>query len=339
MSAVPRITIPGTDLNVSRICLGTWQFNDNKETNAWEAQSEEVSRAIVTKCLEVGINFFDTAEGYAGSEQVLGRALQGRRQEAIIATKFGFREGPNTPPYTAVQIDEAITKALTKLQTSYVDLLQIHFPSFVADVSDCVKELNRQIALGRIRYYGLSNYGPKNLKNFLDLGGKPVSNQMGYNLLWRSAEHEVIPLCKENNISILAYSPLQQGLLTGKFTKLDDVPMGRRLTKLFHTSGNPKTRHGQDGAEDEMFTAIAKMKNICQRANVDMGKASLAWLLQQDNVPVAITGASSPDQIVKNIDVPTLPQSVVQELTDATEPVKAKIGKVLDQWAHPDRCE
>ncbi|CAG2213812.1 yajO [Mytilus edulis] len=128
MSAVPRITIPGTDLNVSRICLGTNQFNDNKETNGRHSQKRygscSVSRAIVTKCLEVGINFFDTAEGYAGSEQVLGRALQGRRQEAIIATKFGFREGPNTPPYNAVQIDEAITKALTKLQTSYVDLLQ-----------------------------------------------------------------------------------------------------------------------------------------------------------------------------------------------------------------------
>ena len=337
MSAA-RVLLPGTDLNVSRLCLGCWQFNANKANASWDAQSEEVSKAIVDKCFEVGVNFFDTAEGYGGSEEVLGKCLQGRRKDAIVASKFGFRDGVNTPPYTAQQIDEAITKSLNKLQTDYLDIMQVHFPSFLVSAKDGVKELQRQVSLGRIRYYGVSNYGPKNMKELLEAGGKPITNQIGYNLLWRSPEYDVLPICQENAVSVLAYSPLQQGLLSGRFSKHEDLPAGRKRGKLFSPDCSELARHGQPGAEKEVFEAIAKMKDICQRANVTMAKASLAWLLQ-DNVSCVIVGASSPDQIVENVNIPTLPDSVVKELSAATEPVKLKIGKVLDQWAHPDRCE
>ncbi|XP_063421088.1 1-deoxyxylulose-5-phosphate synthase YajO-like [Mytilus trossulus] len=338
MSAA-RVLLPGTDLNVSRLCLGCWQFNANKANPSWDAQPEEVSKAIVDKCFEVGVNFFDTAEGYGGSEEVLGKCLKGRRQNAIIASKFGFRQGVDTPSYTAEQIDEAITKCLRKLETDYLDLLQVHFPSFMSDPAAGVKELERQKALGRIRYYGVSNYGPKNMKQLLEAGGKPVTNQMGYNLLWRSAEFEVLPICKENGVGILAYSPLQQGLLSGRFAKPEDVPVGRKRGKLFSKESCDISRHGQPGAEKEVFEALDKIRDICKRADVTMAKASLAWLVQQENVQSYIVGASSPEQIVDNTQIPTLSDSVVRELCAATDPIKLKIGKVLDQWAHPDRCE
>jgi len=333
--------LPGTDLQVSPLCLGCWQFNDSKDTVNWQGQDRKTSKAIVDKCFEVGINFFDTAEGYAGSEEVVGYCLKGRRQDAVVATKYGFREGPGTPPYSPAEIDEAVTRSLRKMETDYIDILQIHFPSFVKDIDETVKELNSQIARGRIRHYGFSNWGPKNLQQYLDAGAKPVVNQIGYNLLWRSVEYEVKPICAANNISILAYSPLQQGLLTGKFSSLSEVPEGRRRGKLFSNVGdnNKLARHGQEGAEAEVSEALTKLKAICDSNKLDMAAASLAWVFQQEAVPVAIVGASSPDQIERNSKVINLSPELLKQMSDATQAVKDKIGKQLDQWASPDRCE
>ncbi|PVD30758.1 hypothetical protein C0Q70_10033 [Pomacea canaliculata] len=334
-----RLTLPGTDLQVSSLCLGCWQFNDNTNTINWAGQTKETSKAIVDKCFEVGINFFDTAEGYAGSEEVLGYCLRGRRQDAVIATKYGFRVGIDTPAYSASDIDQTVTNALRRLETDYIDLLQIHYPSFIKDPQETVNEFNSQIARGRIRYYGFSNFGPKNIKTVLETGAKPVSNQMAYNLLWRSVEHEVLPLCSEKNMSILAYSPLQQGLLSGKFLKREDFPEGRRRGKLFSSTENSLARHGQDGAEAEVFEALKKVKKICDANDLDMATASLSWVLQQPSVPVAIVGASSPEQVVQNSKIMQLSPEIVKQLSDATEPVKQKIGRQLDQWTTPDRCE
>ncbi|BFZ20835.1 hypothetical protein BsWGS_23877 [Bradybaena similaris] len=313
------VTLKGTDLKVSQLCLGTWQFNDSQENMTWPTQTAEESKAIVDKCLELGINFFDTAEGYAGSESVLGRALLGRRQDAVIATKFGFREGPSTPAYSPQEIDEAVTRSLQKLQTTYIDILQVHFPSFLRDVTEAITELERLRAVGKIRYYGLSNFGPKNIKTFLDAGGKPVVNQIGYNLLWRSPEHGIIPECIKHDISLLAYSPLQQGLLTGKFKKLSDVPEGRRRGKLFSKDSTPLARHGQEGAEEEVDEALKGISQICEEAGVEMSKAALAWILQQDGVDVVISGASSPQQVVDNSTIITLQSDVVRKLSEVTK--------------------
>ncbi|XP_062567928.1 NADH-specific methylglyoxal reductase-like [Saccostrea cucullata] len=166
-----------------------------------------------------------------------------------------------------------------------------------------------------------------------------MEDSIGYNLLWRSVENEVIPTCQKYGVGILAYSPLQQGLLSGRFLKVDDVPLGRRRGKLFSPESCHLARHGQEGAEKEVFEAIAKMSDICKKANVPMSKAALSWLLNQPNVPVAIVGARTPEQMVENCEIIDLPQNVIQELTDATEAVKKKIGNSIDQWAHPDRCE
>ncbi|XP_045167959.2 1-deoxyxylulose-5-phosphate synthase YajO-like [Mercenaria mercenaria] len=335
------ITLPRTDIKVSRICLGCWQMNDNKANASWEAQTYETSKACVDKCLELGINFFDTAEGYAGSEEVLGKCLQGRRQDAVIASKFGFREGPFTPAYSAVQIDESITKGLRKLQTNYIDLLQAHFPSFIENTDEALTELKRQVSLGRIKSFGVCNFGPKNLKTLLDKDPSflPVSNQICYNLLWRSAEPGILPICKEKDIAILAYSPLQQGLLSGNYMTVDDVPMGRRRGKLFSPESCSLGRHGTPGCEKELFEALQSMKGLCTKANVPMAKAALSWVMQQQNKPVVIVGCRTPEQVVENYNVVKISDELVKELTDATEALKDKVGSALDQWATPDRCE
>ncbi|XP_059175411.1 1-deoxyxylulose-5-phosphate synthase YajO-like [Physella acuta] len=334
-----QVILKGTDLKVSQFCLGTWNFNDGKGDSQWPAQASEVSKAIVDKCLELGINFFDTAEGYSNSEKVLGRALLGRRQDAVISTKYGFRQGADTPPYSAQEIDDAITKALQNLQTTYIDIIQMHFPTYVKDAKETIQELERQKALGRIRYYGMSNFGPQKIKDFIEAGGKPVVNQVGYNLLWRSPEQGVIPECLKHGVDVLAYSPLQQGLLTGKYAQLSDVPEGRRRGKLFSKDSTPLSRHGQDGAEEEVDQALKKIHEICKTAGVEMSKAALSWILQQEGVAVVIAGASSPEQVEQNSQVIKLNNDVVRQLTEATEDVKAKIGLTLDQWSAVDRCQ
>ncbi|XP_052246965.1 1-deoxyxylulose-5-phosphate synthase YajO-like [Dreissena polymorpha] len=333
------VTLPRTNLKVSRICLGCWQMNGNNANINWDAQPYETSKACVDKCLELGINFFDTAEGYAGSEEILGRCLLGRRQDAIIATKFGFRDGIGTPAYSAVQIDEAITKSLRKLQTDYIDLLQAHFPSFISNTEEAITELKRQVSLGRIRSWGVCNFGPKNLKSLIDMGEIPVSNQIGYNLLWRSPEREVIPICKDKDIAVLAYSPLQQGLLSGNYMTLQDVPEGRRRGKLFAPTSTEKSRHGQPGCEPEMFEALHAMKDLCTKADVPMAKAALSWILQQEIRPVVIVGCSSPEQVVDNYNVMKITDELMHQLSLVTEKVKEKLGTTMDQWMHPDRCE
>ncbi|KAL3832428.1 hypothetical protein ACJMK2_024071 [Sinanodonta woodiana] len=327
-----RVKLSGTDLNVSRICIGCWQMNNN-QAHTWEAQTLEASNRII-----VLITLVHKA-GYAGSEEVLGKCLEGRRRDAIIATKFGFRDGITTPPYSAAQIDEAVTKSLQKLQTDYIDLLQTHFPSFIANMDEALEELKRQQARGRIRHFGVCNFGPKNLKDVMAKGVVPVSCQLGYSLLWRSAEYEVIPICRENNINILAYSPLQQGLLSGKYSKLEDLPEGRRRGKLFSAESTKLSRHGQTGAEAEMFEFLQKMRDVCAKADVPMSKAAISWIMQKEPTSVAIVGCRTPEQVVENSKIIRIPDSMVEQLTEASEPIKAKIGKQLDQWSSPDRCE
>ncbi|KAL5006745.1 hypothetical protein ScPMuIL_015551 [Solemya velum] len=326
-------------LRVPKICVGCWQFNDNKSNASWEAQSYEVSKSIVDKAFELGLNFFDTAQGYGGSEVILGKCLQGRRQDAIIASKFGFREGINTPPYSPEQIDEAITACLEKLQTTYVDLMQVHFAHFLKDNKECIEELKRQIGRGRIKQYGLCNYGPNNLKSLFEHDTSAASNQMGYNLLWRSLEHEVLPICREKKVGILAYSPLQQGLLSGRFNTPEELPEGRRRGKLFSGDSTKMSRHGQAGMEKEVFEALGRIRDICSKADVPMSKASLAWLLQQEGVASVIVGCRTPEQLEENSKIVKLSDDVVKQLTEATDELKAKLGKTLDQWVHPDRCD
>lgn len=314
-------------------------MNDNKANASWEAQTYETSKACVDKCLELGINFFDTAEGYAGSEEVLGKCLQGRRQDAVIASKFGFRDGPSTPAYTAQQIDESITKGLRKMQTNYIDLLQAHFPSFIENTEEAITELKRQVSLGRIKSFGVCNFGPKNLKSLIDSGYIPVSNQICYNLLWRSAEDGILPICREKDIAVLAYSPLQQGLLSGNYMTVDDVPMGRRRGKLFSPDSCSSGRHGTPGCEKELFESLRSMKDICGKAGVPMAKAAISWIMQKESKSVVIVGCRTPEQVVDNFNVVKISDDLVKQLTDATEAVKAKVGSALDQWATPDRCE
>ncbi|XP_064647802.1 uncharacterized oxidoreductase YccK-like isoform X2 [Lineus longissimus] len=297
----------------------------------------EVSKEIVDKAFQCGINFFDTAEAYLNSENVLGRIMAGRRKDAVIATKFGYRGGKKTY-YTARDVEESLSNSLRNLQTDYIDLYQVHWPNIIpaSELEGVVAELKRQQAKGTIRGYSVCNFGVKSLQAMLDAGGKPLTNQVGYNLLWRGVEYEIIPKCAENNISILPYSPLQQGLLSGRFKTADDVPEGRRRTKHFKGTSTSLSRHGGDGAEKETFQAIERLREICRDTGIeDMTTMALSWLCQQDRVSSVITGARTPQQVEANSKIVKLSQDIVKQLDAGTDELKAIFGGDADLWAPP----
>ncbi|CAK9294926.1 unnamed protein product [Gordionus sp. m RMFG-2023] len=357
------VHLKNSDLKVSPICLGTWQFNGNTagtSMGTWNAQDINVSKKIVDAAIESGINFFDTAEAYLNSEKVLGDILDGsyksRRSDLVIASKFGFNATPgsNKPvSYTPADIEDSLNQSLRSLKTDYLDLYQVHWPEVMNNVEETVKELKRLQSLGKIRYYGVSNFGPQTLKEFYDFGGEPVSNQLPYSLLWRSIEYEIIPECAKRNLSILAYSPLAQGLLSGKYNDSTSFPNGRRRIRLFNCKSTPLAVHTESGCEDQVFKALGDIKqlltqlNVCKKSGLDiqddgdgkeqygMVNLSLDWILSNLNVGSVIVGASSADQITqicKNASSSLMNTEMKRKLDEITEPIKEAIGNNPDMW-------
>ncbi|CAH1778405.1 unnamed protein product [Owenia fusiformis] len=331
------VNLADSDLRVSGVCIGTWQFNDGVADNTWDGQTYEVSKSIVDRALELGINFFDTAKAYNNSEKVLGRIFEGRRKDVVLATKFhvaGLGEAEGLSPE---DVEKALLQSLQDLRTDYVDIYQVHWPNVVRDMGELVKELKRQQALGRIKYYSVCNFGPQNLKEMLAAGGQPLTNQLPYNLLWRPIEYDIVPICQQNNIDILPYSSLQQGLLSGKYTKPNDVPEGRRRTRHFSKDSTTMSRHGGPGAEAETFQTISRIREICDEMGLSMADTSLSWLLAKPCVRSVIVGARTPDQVNQNCKITKLSQEVVKKLDASTDELKAIFGNNPDMWAPKSR--
>ncbi len=319
-----------SNITVSSICLGCWPFAGDM---TWGPQEDAESIATVHAALDAGVNFFDTAEGYGdgSSEKLLGKALGRRRREAIIATKFSRR---NSYPQ---QIKSACEQSLQRLGTDYVDLYQIHWPSRTAPVADQLEALDRLREEGKVLAVGVCNFGVGDLSDLLAVG-RCETNQLPYSLLWRAIEFEIVQKCVENEVGILTYSSLSQGLLSGKFHSADDVPEGRARTRLF-SKDRPHARHDEPGCEAETFAAIDKIRAISERLDEPMATVSLAWLLHQPGVTSVVAGARRSDQILENARAAELELApdIVKELSDATEEVKQKMGPNADMWQPKSR--
>jgi aryl-alcohol dehydrogenase-like predicted oxidoreductase len=319
-----------TDITVSALAMGCWAIAGDP---VWGPQDEAESHATVHAALDLGINFFDTAEGYTGgeSEAVLGRALAGRRQEAVIATKVSRGN------LSLEGIREACEDSLRRLQTDYIDLYQIHWPSRSVPLEETAEAMERLREEGKVRALGVCNFGVSDLGDLLKLGWIE-SDQLPYSLLWRGIEYEIQKKCVEEGVGIMAYSPLAQGLLTGKFSSPEDVPEGRARIRLF-SGERPLARHGEAGCEAEVFAALERVRSICAGTGQPMTDVSIAWLFQQPGVTTVIAGARTPDQIRQTagaVDL-TLAPVVVTGLAEATEEVKRAIGPNPDMWQAKSR--
>ncbi|MFN2225232.1 MAG: aldo/keto reductase [Anaerolineae bacterium] len=321
-------------VRVSALAMGCWALAD---AATWGPQSEADSIATVHAALDLGIDTFDTAEGYGGgeSEVVLGRALRGRREQVVIATKVSRSN------LSAESVRQACEDSLARLGTDYIDLYQVHWPSRSVLLEETLGALEDLQDEGKVRAVGVCNFGVGDLSELAATAGaqRPVvSNQLPYSLLWRAVEYEIRPACVDAGLGILCYSPLSQGLLTGKYRSPGDVPEGRARTRLF-SSRRPQARHGEPGAEEEVFRALVEIEGICDEGGWPMASVALAWLLQQPGVTSVIAGARTPDQIrqtAQAADLNLAPETVAR-LSAATDEVKHLIGPNADMWQSESR--
>jgi myo-inositol catabolism protein IolS len=312
-------------IQVSIIAMGCWAFAGDM---TWGPQEDQESIAAVHAALDAGVNLFDTAEGYGdgSSEEVLGRALVGRRDRAVIATKV-------SPDHLAPDDLRASCEAsLRRLRTDVIDLYQVHWPSRQVPLADTVGALQQLQEAGKIRAFGVSNFGVGDLGDLLALT-PCTSNQLPYSLLWRAIEHGIQEVCVDHGISILTYSPMEQGLLTGKFSSPNEVPDGRARTRFF-SGDRALTRHGEAGHEQETFATIGRIRAIADGAGVPMADLALAWLLYQPGVTSVLAGSRRPEQIIQNADAASvaLTDDILAELDAATRGLKEALGPNPDHY-------
>ena len=319
-------TLGRSTLSVSTICMGCWAIAGDQ---VWGKQDEQEAIAALHTAIEVGVNFFDSAEAYGAgrSEELLGRAFKDRRQDVIIATKAS---GDHMRPEALRKACEA---SLQRLQTDYIDVYYMHWPAWDVPFEDTMAEMARLKDEGKVRFVGCSNFGKRDLEAVLKIDHIEI-NELAYNLLFRAIEYEIVPMCLEHGVSVAPYSPLLHGILTGKFAALDDIPDERARTRHFSSLRRPMTRHGGPGAEAETAAAFERIREVCDSAGLPMTNVALAWLLRQPAVTTVIAGARSPEQVRANATAVELALSddIVAALTLATEPLKTAFGTNADMW-------
>jgi aryl-alcohol dehydrogenase-like predicted oxidoreductase len=326
-----RVRLGRTDIEISRAGMGCWGIGDGEY---WGAQAEAESVAAVRAALDAGVNFFDTAEGYGAgaSEEVLGRALAGRRDEAVIASKVS---GQHLAPEDLPRACEA---SLRRLGTDRIDLYQIHWPSRTVPLAETLGALERLKEVGKVRAIGVSNFGPRDM-DALTAAGRAESNQLPYSLLWRAIEFEILPKCVAQEVGVLTYSSLMQGLLAGKFRTPDDVPPHRARSRHFDSKRRERARHGEAGCEEETFAAIGRVRHVAERLGRPMADVSVAWLLSRRGVTSVIVGARTAEQVEAAARAASLALSAdaVAELDAATDALKAALGPNPDMWQSASR--
>lgn len=322
-----------TGLSVSVVCQGCWSLAT--KDFFWEGQERSESVAAIHASMEAGVNFFDTAPAYGSgeSEEILGEALGARRPQVIVATKVAPAD------LEPDRLRECCENSLRALRTDYIDLYQIHWPSSTIPLEASYRTLEDLRREGKIRWLGVSNFGVSYLDDLLHLG-RVESNQLPYSLLWRPLEYDIGPRCLANHVSILCYSPLAQGLLTGKFLSADDVPEKRARNRLF-SKDRRLTRHGEPGCEPATFAAIEEIRQVALDLGQPMGHVALAWLLGQPGVMSVVAGARTAVQAADNAlaaDL-ALDTATLARLSRITDTIKPFVGRNVDPWEHASRME
>lgn len=278
---------------VSAIALGNWATHG-------ETVDQDLATECVHKALDLGITTFDTADAYAGTraESMLGEALKGVRREGVeIMTKAFFPTGPgkNDRGLSRKHVMESINGSLRRLQTDYVDVYQAHRYDYETPLEETIGAFADIVHAGKAHYIGVSEWTVEEIRAgaalAAELGIRFVSSQPQYNMLWRVIEPEVVPVCVELGITQVCWSPLAQGVLSGKYGA-STVPAGSRFSD---DDGGLKTEH--KFMQPEVLEHVEKLKPIAQDLGVPLATLAVAWVLANPNVSAAIVGASRPEQL------------------------------------------
>ncbi|GLW62994.1 aldo/keto reductase [Actinomadura rubrobrunea] len=308
-------------LKVSEISYGNWLTHGSQV-------EEDAARACVHAALDEGITTFDTADVYAGTraEEVLGRALKGQRREGLeIFTKVYWPTGPgqNDRGLSRKHIFESIHGSLRRLQTDYVDLYQAHRFDYETPLEETLRAFDDLVRQGKVLYVGVSEWRADEIARALEIADEMgfdriVSNQPQYSMLWRVIESEVVPLCEKEGVGQIVWSPIAQGVLTGKYLPGQPPPPGSRATD---------DKGGADFVKrfltDDVLTRVQELKPIAADLGLTMAQLAVAWVLQNPNVSSAIVGASRPEQVRENARASgvKLDADVLKRIDDVLGPV------------------
>ena len=304
-------------LKVSEISYGNWLTHGSQVEN-------EQAKACVRAALDAGITTFDTADAYANTaaESVLGEALAGQRRESLeIFTKVYWPTGPKGPNDTGLSrkhIHESINGSLKRLGTEYVDLYQAHRYDTETPLEETMEAFADVVHSGKALYIGVSEWRAEEIRAAHGLARELhiplVSNQPQYNMLWRVIEAEVVPTCEELGMGQVVFSPIAQGVLTGKYKPGQPRPEGSRATD---------DKGGADmisrWLRDDVLEAVQELQPVADEVGLSMAALAVAWTLQNDNVSAAIIGASRPEQVTENVKAAgvRLDDTVMKQIDEA----------------------
>jgi aryl-alcohol dehydrogenase-like predicted oxidoreductase len=285
-------------LKVSEISYGNWITHGSQI-------EEDAAVACVNAALDSGITTFDTADVYAGTraESVLGRALAGRRREGLeIFTKVYWPtgEGPNDRGLSRKHIRESIDASLRRLGVDYVDLYQAHRYDHETPLEETVRAFDDLVRAGKVLYVGVSEWDAGQIRRAVEIADEMgfdrlVSNQPQYSMLYRVIEAEVVPASVELGLGQIVWSPVAQGILTGKYLPGQPPPEGSR-------AADPTSGHFTERLRtDEILTAVQNLRPLADQAGLSMAQLAVAWVLQHDFVSSAIVGATRPEQVIENV--------------------------------------
>jgi aryl-alcohol dehydrogenase-like predicted oxidoreductase len=281
-----------SDVEVSEIALGSW-------LTYGVGVGKDAARACLDRAFDVGINFLDTANVYGrgAAERLLGELLADRdRSSYVLATKLYFPMSDEDRGLSAAQVAKQIDASLARLRTDYVDLYQCHRYDAETPLEETMEALTEVVRQGKARFVGCSEWSASQIEASLELLGveRFTTNQPLYSILNRRIEPEVVPLCAANGITQVVFSPLAQGVLTGKYRRGEAAPEGSRATS--EQMGWAIDRY----LRDDVLAAVARLRPVADGLGITLAQLALAWVLREPNVSAAIVGATRPEQVEEN---------------------------------------
>jgi aryl-alcohol dehydrogenase-like predicted oxidoreductase len=307
-------------LKISEIAYGNWVTHGSQV-------EEEAAQACVRAALDEGITTFDTADAYAGTraEEVLGRALHGVRRESLeIFSKVYWPTGPgaNDRGLSRKHIMESLHGSLRRLQTDYLDLYQAHRYDHGTPLEETMRAFDDLVRQGKVLYVGVSEWRAEEISDALRIAAEMgfdriVSSQPQYNMIWRVIEAEVVPLCAKEGIGQIVWSPIAQGVLTGKYKPGGERPAGSRATD---PGGSNFIR---DYLTDDILSRVAQLEPLASDAGLSLAQLAVAWVLQNPNVSAAIIGATRPEQVTENVRASgvVLEENLMRKIDEILGPV------------------
>ncbi len=311
-------------LKISEITYGNWLTHGSQVEN-------DVAAKCVQAALDAGITTFDTADVYANTkaESVLGEALAGQRRESVeIFTKVYFATGPGGPNDSGLSrkhIMESVHGSLKRLQTDYVDLYQAHRFDHDTPLEETMQAFADVVRQGKALYIGVSEWTADQIREghalSKELGFQLISSQPQYSMLWRVIEGEVVPTSAELGVSQIVWSPMAQGVLSGKYEPGAEPPAGSRAA--VEKGGADMIKRFMN---DDVLKRVQKLKPVADEAGLSMAQLAIAWVLQNDNVATALVGASRPEQVGENVNAAgvALDKSTMKAIDKA-------LGKVVEK--------